>query len=80
MAHKTLRGVRRFRLPPFLLLVAYRLRIFNHRARLLSRPSGMIREKAVQEARFSPSRGYLPGNDLLYSMLLRAERSGKGSQ
>ena len=31
MAHQSIRGVRRFRLTPFLFLVAYGLRIFDHR-------------------------------------------------
>ena len=31
MAHQSFRGVRRFRLTPFLFPVAYRLRIFDHR-------------------------------------------------
>ena len=33
VAHQLFQGVRRFRLTPFLCLVAYRLRIFDHRGK-----------------------------------------------
>jgi len=37
VAHQSFRGVRRFRLTPFLLLVAYRLRIFDHLGQSIDR-------------------------------------------
>jgi len=76
VAHQSFRGVRRFRLTPFLLLVAYRLRIFDH----LSEPVYCLTVctgKKRMRSHFSPSRDYPPGNDFLCSMLLRAESSGK---
>ena len=37
MAHQLFQGVRRFRLTPFFFLVAYRLRIFDHRGEPIDR-------------------------------------------
>ena len=99
MAHQSFQGVRRFRLTPFFFLVAYRLRIFDHRGQPVDRLTvragdqvtvglgeaslfegaprpGLIRGKAVQNAHFSPCRGYPSGNDLLCSMLFRAASLG----